>query len=90
MNTTIELTQLEKEVLIGINNSEYSDALGSPIWSWSIECASAGTKQISGVVSSLSKKGLTISQGSGKDQTVMLTPLGISICGKYDLLGQHK
>lgn len=80
MNTSIELTQLEREVLEGINNSEYGNDLGDAIWSWSIKCASAGSKTISGVVSSLSKKGLTVSQGSGNDQTVQLTDLGVATC----------
>ena len=87
---TITLTDLEKEVLEGINNSEYGDDLGATIWSWSINCKSAGTKTISGVVSSLSKKGLTVSQGEGKDQTVALTELGIQACKENDLLGQYK
>lgn len=88
--STIQLTQLEKEVLEGINNSDYGDDLGDPIWSWSIRHASAGSKVISGVVSSLSKKGLTNSQGSGNDQVVALTVAGVDVCKEYGLLGKYK
>lgn len=86
----INLTELEKEVLEGINNSEYGSELGDQIWSWSINCSISGTKTISGVVSSLSKKDLVISNEDGSDSTVSLTKYGIEICKQFNLLGQYK
>jgi hypothetical protein len=89
MNTQT-LTQLEKEVLEGINNSNYGDELGCAIWSWSIKHPTAGTKVISGVVSSLSKKGLTGHDGRGDDQTIWLTEEGMKVCRELNLLGKYK
>lgn len=86
MTNEINLTDLEKEVLTGINNSDYGDQLGDPIWSYSIDFASS--KILSGVVSSLTKKGLVSSQDEGKDSTVWLTDLGIEICKEHGLLGK--
>jgi predicted MarR family transcription regulator len=87
--STINLTDLEKLVLEGINNSDYGDDLGDPIWSWSINCTVKG-KARSGVVSSLSQKGLVGSNGSGKDDTVWLTPIGVEICKEHGLQGKYK
>ena len=61
-------------------NSEYSDFPGSPIWSWSVadNTKIANINQVSGVISSLVKKGLVISaEYDKKDSTVELTPSGI-------------
>lgn len=86
--SNITLTELEKQVLEGINNSDYSDELGDAIWQGSENCKISGTKQISGVYSSLSKKGLIGTQQDGKDSTVWLTETGISICKELNLLGK--
>lgn len=86
----LQLTELEKEVLEGINNSDYGNTLGEAIWSSSIKHKVAGSKIISGVVSSLSKKGLTGHDGAGNEKTVWLTAEGINICKELKLLGKYK
>jgi hypothetical protein len=55
------ITELERKVILGIMASEYCD--GDPmseIWSWSIRAPGIAKKSLSGIVSSLSKKGLVI------------------------------
>jgi len=84
----INLTDLEKQVLEGINNSDYGEELGDSIWCGSERCDISDTKQISGVYSSLSKKGLVQVHKDGKDSTVWLTDLGINVCREYNLLGK--
>lgn len=84
----ITLTDSEKQVLEGINNSDYGDQLGDPIWSWSINCKITG-KERSGVCGSLAKKGLVNGGDSGKDSTINLTQLGIDICKEHNLLGKY-
>lgn len=88
MNTSITLTPSEKLILEGINNSNYGDQLGDPIWSWSIECSITG-KERSGVCSSLAKKGLIADDGAGKDGTTWLTDLGIQVCKEQNILGKY-
>lgn len=55
-----KLTKLEQDVILnGFGNNDYAND-GSPVWSWSIQpsCKEVTEKQISGVLSSLVKKGL--------------------------------
>lgn len=84
------LTASEIEVLEAINNSDYGSELGDPIWSWDIadNCPNLVGKQISGVVSSLSQKGLVGSCKDGNDSTTWLTPEGIEVCKQNNLLGK--
>jgi predicted MarR family transcription regulator len=86
--SNIKLTDLEKQVLEGINNSDYGDELGDSIWCGSERCDISDTKEISGVYSSLSKKGLIDVDKAGKNSTVWLTDLGIRVCREYNLLGK--
>lgn len=79
------LTQLEKDVIFnGFGNNEYEND-GSAVWSWSIQpnCKIVTEKQISGVISSLVKKGLAKTAdwdgGFDKDSTVELTSSGKEI-----------
>jgi hypothetical protein len=90
MNTQLTLTDLEKQVLEGINNSDYGDQLGDVIWSGTENCAISGTKTIAGVYSSLSKKGLVGTDGKGSDAQVWLTELGVAVCKEQNLLGKFK
>lgn len=72
------LTKLEKVVIKVIAKNEYSDSPGDPVWTFIIEDdTDLHSKQISGVVSSLTKKGLVGSNDAGKDSTVWLTKKGI-------------
>ena len=84
----IKLTDLEKQVLEGINNSDYGDILGDPIWRGAVRCEIQNTKAIRGVFSSLTKKGLIQTAVDGKDSTVWLTGNGIRICREHNLLGK--
>lgn len=86
----ITLTELEKQVLEGINNSDYGYELGDRIWCGSERCSISNTKTITGVYSSLSKKGLVQVHKDGKDSTVWLTDKGIEICKQHNLLGKFK
>lgn len=85
MVKSINLTDLEKDVIFnGFGNNEY-ESNGDPVWSWSIQpnCKNVTVPQISGVISSLVKKGLAIRAdwdgGFNKDSTVELTPAGKEI-----------
>jgi len=86
MTTQLTLTDLEKLVLEGINNSDYGSELGDEIWSWSINCSVTG-KMLSGVCSSLKKKGLIDSRDDGEDSTTWLTELGIQISKELNITG---
>ena len=74
------LTTLEADVILnGIAKSDFfGDSTNAPVWSEVIidTCEETTISQISGVVSSLSKKGLLIQSGSGKDASVKLTAEG--------------
>lgn len=74
------LTKLEKDVIVAIAENEYSDIPGDPVWSFAIEHQTkiAKGKQISGIVSSLVKKGFIVSDTNpGDNNTVYLTKTGI-------------
>ena len=75
----MNLTVLEKDVMRAIGENQYSDYPGAPVWSFAIEYHTVFTNkhQISGVVSSLIKKGIVVSEGDGKDSVVCLTKQGI-------------
>lgn len=80
MTHEIILTELEKQVIKQINQSEYGSEMGDPVWSWSISGKVKG-KQLSGVVSSLVKKGLVGSDDkSDKDACTWLTKEGVAYC----------
>ena len=73
---SIYLTELEIDVCINgiIKNSQF------PLnpWSWAIadDCIIAKKDQISGIVSSLVKKGILHAQGEGNESFVKLTEVG--------------
>lgn len=76
----MKLTELEKDVIIAITENEYSDVPGDPVWSWSVadNTKIANINQVSGVISSLVKKGLVVSsEYDKKDSTVELTDAGV-------------
>lgn len=74
----VSLTANELAVLNAIDESEYGDTLRDPVWTFTIEDNSAlSGRVISGVVSSLHKKGLVISSGSGRDQQIEITAKGV-------------
>ena len=75
----MNLTELEKDVIVAIAENQYADVPSDPVWSFAIDFHTKITKteQISGVVSSLVKKGLAECWGEGKDSTVELTDTGV-------------
>jgi len=79
----MKITELEKDVIIAIAENQYADSPDSEVWSWAIEYETKITKkeQVSGVVSSLVKKGLAISSDYDNDRTVRLTAKGV---GEYN------
>ena len=76
------ITPLEADVILnGIAKSDFfGDSTNAPVWSEVIidTCEQTTISQLSGVVSSLSKKGLLVQSGSGKDASVKLTAEGYS------------
>jgi hypothetical protein len=85
----ITLTELEKEILLGMNYSEYGEELGDTLWLF--DCIEEGKgKSNSGVVSSLSKKNLVKTNGEGTEQVIWLTELGIQVCKENNLLGKFQ
>jgi hypothetical protein len=78
----MNITELEKQVLINIKNSEYQD--GSSLensWVWSFSVTNE-TKQLSGALGSCVKKGLVVCDmddtGNGKpDEVCSLTKEGV-------------
>ena len=71
----MSLTELEKDVIKAIGGNQYADVPADPIWVFAVEYDTkiVTKKQISGVISSLSKKGLLVTDG----ETVHLTPEGV-------------
>jgi hypothetical protein len=80
MTTETNLTALELSVLRAIDASEYGDVLTDEIWMFSVtdnmEAGGATPKQLPGVVSSLVKKGLVKSGGTGNDAGIHMTDAG--------------
>lgn len=74
----MKLTEFEKIVVRVLAKNEYSDNLEDLIWTFIIEDnTNLHSKQISGIVSSLTKKGLVNSNSNGKDSTIWLTKNGV-------------
>jgi len=83
MSNLPKLTDLEKDVLDGIYRSEYTDGgTTANIWTWSVNARITKKNQLSGVVSSLVKKGIVTVGGDGtkdNDNTIDVTALGIEV-----------
>ena len=76
----MNLTELEKDVLIAIATNEFCDEPGDWAWSYSIhyKCTMTTQKQLPGVISSLIKKGLAEhDDAGGEGDCVRLTKKGI-------------
>jgi hypothetical protein len=75
----MNVTKNEMTVLAAIRDSEYNDGDRlNPVW---VDCiwGWSGTKTFSGVMSSLNKKGLVVSD----DVTVTLTEIGLEAAGPF-------
>jgi|TARA_R110001606_G_scaffold151568_2_gene292072 hypothetical protein len=75
------LTENELEVLKAIDNSEYGDFLTDDIYAWSIadNIQNVTIGSVAGIVSSLNKKGLIVSRGTGDDAGVRITNEGVKV-----------
>jgi len=74
----MNITKLEKDVIMIIAENEYNDTPEEQVWTFVInDFTSLTGKQVSGVVSSLTKKGLVSSIDSGNDSTIWLTKYGL-------------
>jgi hypothetical protein len=83
MTALPKLTTLEADVLAGVYASNYADGRCPNVWSWSIEPRICEMKQRKGVVSSLNKKGVVCSEGSGDEAAMLVTPMGAEIAEAY-------
>lgn len=80
------LTPLEVDVILNGfgKNDFFGDCTNGAVWSNSIidNCEQTTISQVSGVISSLIKKGMITQNGSGKDASAKLTAEGYSYyCG---------
>lgn len=72
------LTEPEKVVIKAIAKNEYTNEPNEPVWTFIIEDnTNLHSKQISGIVSSLTKKELVDSNNNGKNSTIWSTKKGI-------------
>ena len=74
----VTVTDLERDVIKNIINSEYMDTVGERMIDWSVWSFTAtnGTKQLSGALGSLVKKGFCTCAISEGDETCALTEEG--------------
>lgn len=93
MTALPKLTELEKDVLDGMYRSEYNGGgIRFAIWAWSIRARNTKTNQLSGVVSSLVKKGIVTTGGNGTkddDNTIDITELGIEVARSLGFFMEH-
>ena len=81
----MNLTALEKEILIASCTTDFGDAAIEPVWVFSvIDSAGIDGKVARGVIASLVKKGLVIiedyeGKGNPDDQVFALTDAGIEV-----------
>ena len=77
----MNITKLEQELINTIAYNEYGDDITDPKWFWSVSDDFGHVAQISGVVSSLKKKGLVDvdSQHSKYEHVIWLTDAGAEL-----------
>jgi hypothetical protein len=83
MTTQSILTENEENVLLSIINNDYRyfkktdrALINSATWTFVCEDSGLNGKQISGTISSLTKKGFVFSFQDGNDSTIAITELG--------------
>ena len=83
------LTANEKDVLLAIINNDYQyfdttnrEMIGSPTWTFVCEDSGLKGKTLSGVISSLNKKGFVESHEDGKDSTIWILEDGFKALNK--------
>lgn len=71
----MKTTDMEKDVIRAIAENEYSDTPEDNVWVWVIadNCKITRKDQVSGIVSSLVKKDLVLTDG----ETIQLTEKGV-------------
>ena len=80
-----KLTALEKDMMLnGIAKSDFFDGWyeNTSLWSWSLDNAKMKSTQRSGVVSSLSKKGIITKHEERSGEFITITRLGAKIGGQ--------
>jgi predicted transcriptional regulator/ATP-dependent Clp protease adapter protein ClpS len=85
MTNKISVTKLEADVIEnGFGKSNFNTE-GNQVWANSLieGCKICTLKQLPGVVSSLIKKGLALSEGEGSEKTVCLTDNGKKILNRF-------
>ena len=79
----INITKKEYDVLNAIVNSQYNGDCQAnyPVWTWDVSDMSYQGKTFSGIVSSLTEKGLveTMEEGKKDDHTILITEKGMKI-----------
>lgn len=77
-----KLTELEKQVLLATYYSDYNeegrDSIGYPVWYLTEDEVDMEPGQLSGAVSSCSKKGFVEIVKDGNDSTIALTEEGFN------------
>lgn len=84
----ISLTELEKQVIKNIIDSEYMGATGEQIINWHVWSFSVSneTKQLAGALGSLVKKGLCVCDNSEEGESCALTTDGYNYAKNNELL----
>ena len=79
----MKITENELKVLLTIINNDYQtfdksdrELIKSPTWTFVCEDSGIRGKSLSGVISSLTQKGLVGSKGAGNDSTIWITEYG--------------
>jgi hypothetical protein len=79
----MKLTQKEKRMIVNVGGNEFTSEPGDSVWA---DCLSNGPygefvpkTSFGGIISSLSRKGMILSCGSGRNATVQLTKLGLEV-----------
>lgn len=77
----MKLTQNEEKMIVNIGGNEFTSEPGDSVWG---DCLSLGPygefvpkTSFGGIISSLSRKGMILSCGDGRDATIRLTKLGL-------------
>lgn len=85
--TVINLTDMERAILVAARNSDFGDAVLEAVWTdTTVEDSRLSEKQARGVLSSLIQKGL-IEVSGGKDSTIAITDLGFEVCQAQGITG---
>ena len=84
-----KLTELETKLVENMITNDFGDAPDHHIWADCWDCGKHGkfceSRQISGVVSSLVKKGIVVTEEDGRDGTFYLSEKGQELLGTEEV-----